>query len=126
MDKKLWDKTAGGNQAEYYPWVKEIKKNRFVLAGTSYSGRSGDKTSPSYGSEDFWLVRIVYFPHQRLHLREITVSHLHRKRMATFTVYPNPVKDALHIQTNEKLSVTLTDQSGKTILFKKPSMVKLK
>ena len=35
-----------------------------------------------------------------------------------FTVYPNPAKDIIHIQNAGKATVTLTNQSGKTILTK--------
>jgi uncharacterized delta-60 repeat protein len=34
------------------------------------------------------------------------------------SVYPNPAKDMVHIQTKGKVDITLTDQSGKTILTK--------
>src|SRR6266542_2672811 len=35
-----------------------------------------------------------------------------------FLIYPNPVKDILHIQTSEKATLTLTDQAGKILLTK--------
>ena len=38
--------------------------------------------------------------------------------MRKFTVYPNPAKDIIHIQNAGKATVTLTNQSGKTILTK--------
>jgi hypothetical protein len=35
-----------------------------------------------------------------------------------FLVYPNPAKNVLHIQTNGKAIVSLTDQAGKVLLTK--------
>jgi Leucine-rich repeat (LRR) protein len=40
------------------------------------------------------------------------------KKEGTFIIYPNPAKDIIHIQTIAKTTVTLTDQSGRSILTK--------
>jgi hypothetical protein len=37
-------------------------------------------------------------------------------KTSVFLAYPNPAKDILHVQTNSKATLTLTDQSGKALL----------
>jgi hypothetical protein len=52
-----WDKTIGGANYENLVGVAEIKKNYFVVAGSSESGISGDKTDSSKGGKaDYWIV----------------------------------------------------------------------
>ncbi|MBL0053997.1 MAG: hypothetical protein IPP29_22160 [Bacteroidetes bacterium] len=31
----------------------------YILGGLSWSGISGDKTQPSWGSYDFWIVKMI-------------------------------------------------------------------
>ncbi len=54
----LYDKTIGGNQYDYNYCMTESADNKIVLAGTSASNISGDKTTNSYGINDFWMVKI--------------------------------------------------------------------
>ncbi|PSR53954.1 hypothetical protein AHMF7605_10705 [Adhaeribacter arboris] len=55
--KKIWDKTYGGNQDETLGSFTETQDDGFLLAGTSLSGVSGDKSQPTRGSSDFWVVK---------------------------------------------------------------------
>ena len=54
----LWDKTYGGADQDgvdgfyYHPW------GGYLISGTSYSGKSGEKTHDSFGKQDFWVIRI--------------------------------------------------------------------
>ena len=56
---KLWDQSFGGRQDEEVRSLRQTSDGGFLLAGRSYSGVSGNKTSPSHGSSDYWLVRIA-------------------------------------------------------------------
>jgi hypothetical protein len=60
LGKIQWDKTIGGENEDFLRSIKEIEKNRYALGGTSYSGASGDKTQPSIGGSDYWLVELNY------------------------------------------------------------------
>ncbi|MEA5427362.1 T9SS type A sorting domain-containing protein [Arcicella lustrica] len=55
---KVWDKTFGGNSVEYLGDVSTTSDGGFLLAGDSYSGLSGDKTEPSKGDTDYWVVKV--------------------------------------------------------------------
>jgi len=55
----LWDKSfgssAGGSELHS---LCSTTDGGFLLGGWSYSGISGDKSSPSYGYQDYWVVKI--------------------------------------------------------------------
>ncbi|MEO8415244.1 MAG: hypothetical protein ABI472_16415 [Ginsengibacter sp.] len=51
-----WDKTIGGNDYEELKGLAEIKKNNFIITGTSNSGKNGDKTDSSRGAADYWIM----------------------------------------------------------------------
>lgn len=54
---KLWDKRLGGTGNDFSYTVALDDKN-FVLGATSSTNMNGDKSEPSRGSNDFWLVKI--------------------------------------------------------------------
>jgi hypothetical protein len=54
----LWDKTIGGGLDEFPTGLMSMEVGSgFVLAGTSYSDISGDKTVPNYGDYNGWVIR---------------------------------------------------------------------
>ncbi|MFC5269460.1 T9SS type A sorting domain-containing protein [Adhaeribacter terreus] len=55
---KLWDKTFGGNATETFRFIQQTTDGGYILAGTSASGISGNKTQASKGLNDFWIVKI--------------------------------------------------------------------
>lgn len=58
LGNKLWDKRYGGSQEDELVSMVSATNGDYILAGTSLSGQSGDKTQPSRGAEDYWLLRI--------------------------------------------------------------------
>ncbi len=57
---KLWDKTLGGNSDDYL-FAMLPYSGGLLLAGSSYSGISSDKSQPSRGAEgnsDYWVIKI--------------------------------------------------------------------
>ena len=54
----LWQASYGGNDAEELTGIKELSDGSFILAGHSRSDISGDKTANSFGSWDYWVVKI--------------------------------------------------------------------
>ncbi len=53
-----WDKTIGGSSGEGLSTIIEVNPGDYVIAGTSSSGVSGDKTEPNRGvSIDYWIVK---------------------------------------------------------------------
>lgn len=54
---KLWDRTFGGSKGESVTALQLTPDGGCVLAGTSFSPRSGDKTEDSMQG-DFWVVKL--------------------------------------------------------------------
>lgn len=55
---KLWDNRYGGNNADYLESIKQTTDGGYILGGYSESDSSGDKSQPSWGDEDYWIVKI--------------------------------------------------------------------
>jgi hypothetical protein len=55
---KVWDRTYGGADIDQLNSIRRHPKGGYLLAGTSYSGKSGEKTHDSYGKQDWWVLRI--------------------------------------------------------------------
>lgn len=55
---KLWDQTFGGTSNDYLEDMRPTSDGGFILCGWSLSGASGNKTSPTFGPQDCWLVKI--------------------------------------------------------------------
>jgi hypothetical protein len=54
---KLWDRNFGGAGFDFSYGLQQTTDGGYILGGISSSPPGGDKTSPAYGSNDFWLVR---------------------------------------------------------------------
>ncbi|MDQ4139894.1 MAG: hypothetical protein M3142_05165, partial [Bacteroidota bacterium] len=61
---KAWDKTFGGTSRDVLGTILQTSDGGFILGGTSFSGKSGDKSEDSWGDEsnftagDFWIVKL--------------------------------------------------------------------
>ncbi|WP_439883330.1 hypothetical protein ACSX1A_09175 [Pontibacter sp. MBLB2868] len=54
-----WDKTIGGNSGDGLSTIKEVSSGEYIIAGSSSSGVSGDKSEPKRGvAVDYWLVKL--------------------------------------------------------------------
>lgn len=53
-----WQKTIGGNEADYLTFITRTSDNGYFVCGTSYSVLSGLKTQPAYGGGDFWGLKL--------------------------------------------------------------------
>ena len=52
----IWDKTFGGSLNDVLVSLSPANNNQFLLTGYSSSGVSGDKTQPSKGGIDYWMI----------------------------------------------------------------------
>jgi hypothetical protein len=55
---RIWDHSFGGSGDDFLFCVRSLSNGDLLLAGSSYSGASGNKTTPSYVGEDYWIVRV--------------------------------------------------------------------
>lgn len=54
----IWDRTIGGDADDTMITVIETSDGNYLLGGYSKSGATGDKTQPTYGDWDYWLVKV--------------------------------------------------------------------
>jgi gliding motility-associated-like protein len=55
---KQWDRTVGGSNRDDLRSVLQTADGGYLLAGTSNSPISGDKTQASRGNNDYWVVKL--------------------------------------------------------------------
>lgn len=53
-----WQKTIGGSGQDELASIVQSRDGGFVLAGSTNSERSADKTTSSYGGMDYWVVKV--------------------------------------------------------------------
>jgi hypothetical protein len=53
-----WDSDLGGYSNDYFNALQQTSDNGYILAGISESGPNGDKTQPTYGGLDYWIVKL--------------------------------------------------------------------
>ena len=53
-----WEKTYGGNNADFFVEVLPTLDGGFLLAGDSFSTISGEKTVSPIWLEDFWIIKV--------------------------------------------------------------------
>ncbi|KAA9332701.1 T9SS type A sorting domain-containing protein [Adhaeribacter soli] len=107
---RLWDKTIGGNSTDYFRNLRQTTDGGFVLGGYSYSVVYGDKSQGSWGSTDYWIVKLGP---EVLGLKE-------GKPEINISISPNPNQGKFQLQIsnlkNAKAEVTITDLLGRKIL----------
>ncbi len=54
----IWQNTIGGDATEILNNILETEDGLFILAGSSYSGVSGDKVEPNIWNSDYWVLKI--------------------------------------------------------------------
>lgn len=53
-----WQKTIGGSGKDLAKMIHQTKDGGYIVGGTSESVISGNKSSPHYGSMDYWVVKL--------------------------------------------------------------------
>jgi hypothetical protein len=57
-----WSRALGGNRDERRSHLLQTPDGGFLVAGSSLSGISGDKTEASRGDYDFWVIKLAPMP----------------------------------------------------------------
>src|SRR5688572_12811884 len=55
---KTWDKRFGSTVDDLFTCIFYTKDGGYILGGYSGLGISGDKTQPSWGGNDYWIIKI--------------------------------------------------------------------
>jgi hypothetical protein len=55
---RQWDRRFGGSGEDYGQAAQPTADGGYILGGTTWSGADGDKTEPSQGLSDYWVVKI--------------------------------------------------------------------
>ncbi len=122
--KVQWDKTIGGSNYDDHCKVLEVKRNLYVLCGSSFSTVSGDKTGGNRGgnteTRDYWILKLRYTkpPVALAANPENTIARKAASTInptSTFTAAPNPARDRLTIRAAGSATFTLTNATGKTV-----------
>lgn len=53
-----WQRSFGGSGQDSTPRVRQTSDGGFIVGTYSDSGVDGNKTSPNFGNEDYWVVRL--------------------------------------------------------------------
>ncbi len=61
---KVWDKTIGGLDEDYFSSLIQTANGGYVLGGNSFSGISGDKSEANKGDSDYWIVQVSPIGHK--------------------------------------------------------------
>ena len=54
----LWQKTFGGNNGDHLVNIRATGDGGYIVGGDSSSGVSGDRTIPTNGSTEFWILKL--------------------------------------------------------------------
>jgi hypothetical protein len=55
---KQWDASYGGKDDDWLTQIRQTKDGGYILGGWSWSGSTGDKSQPSKGDNDYWIIKI--------------------------------------------------------------------
>ncbi|QNF32135.1 T9SS type A sorting domain-containing protein [Adhaeribacter swui] len=121
---KEWDKRFGGAEYDNLRTVLQTTDGGYILGGYSYSGSSGNKTQPSRGSTDFWLVALGPEPSGTSSpavAREITLPEdlVILPEPGNLTVAPNPFRDRINVHftlpQTQPVQVKVFDMQGREV-----------
>jgi len=102
-----WQNTIGGSEIDGIISVIQASDGNYILGGNSQSNISGDKTENSRGGQDYWIIKHA----QTLGLEENPFA-------TAITLYPNPAKNTLHLNTLDKTinQVNIYTMTGSKVL----------
>jgi len=86
-----WQNTIGGSNDDKLSTFIQTNDGDYVLGGDSSSHISGDKTEYSFGSYDYWILKL-----------NTTLGISDNEFSKNLTLYPNPAKHTLQLNTNNQ------------------------
>ncbi len=117
---KQWDKTLGGSGKDDLRTVTQTRDGGLLLGGRSASGVSGDRSQPSQGGNDYWLVKLAPETSSMLATREVApVEVAIAVERLNLQAYPNPFTERATIRftlpETQAATVKVYDSQGREI-----------
>ncbi len=114
LGNKLWDKRYGGTLDDYAEHVVEMSPGHYIVGGISKSPIGGDKSEPSLGTTDMWIIAVTDT------LLTTSIQQQSFTQAYSIVVSPNPSKEFFTINTtatdaSQKLNLTIFNSLGKEI-----------
>lgn len=103
----LWDNTFGGSYGDAPYSLQQTAEGGYILAGTSNSNASDDKTENCIGSFDYWIVKLTG-EHSDIIGSVFADTPL--------SVYPNPASSSITIAVDKSMigsTAVITDVTGR-------------
>lgn len=102
-----WQNTIGGSEIDGITSLTKAVDGSYVLGGNSQSNISGDKTENSRGGQDYWILK---------HTASLGLEE--NSFLNTITLYPNPVKNTLQLNTQDKTidQINIYTMTGSKVL----------
>ncbi|QNF32134.1 T9SS type A sorting domain-containing protein [Adhaeribacter swui] len=117
--KVLWDQRQGGSDTEELRAALLTSDNGYLLAGRSNSGVSGDRSQPSQGLTDYWLVKIAAPASSIVATRTVSFTGEPGAELTTVTAYPNPFQQQVTIRftlpETQIATLCILDGQGKVV-----------
>ncbi|QMU31035.1 GEVED domain-containing protein [Adhaeribacter radiodurans] len=121
---KEWDKRFGGSSYDEIRTALVTSDGGYLLGGRSNSGVSADRTQPSQGGIDYWLVKVapISIGAPKVAARKTTPAQASvvNKELGKLNAFPNPFAGRLTIHftlpQTEPAQVKVFDLQGKEIV----------
>ncbi|RDC66162.1 T9SS type A sorting domain-containing protein [Adhaeribacter pallidiroseus] len=114
----VMDQRAGGSGEDELRTVTQTKDGGLLLGGRSNSGASGDRTQPSQGGTDYWLIKVVPTNNARVAARTATTPE-ESAELTPLLAYPNPFQEQVTVRftlpQTQAASVRVLDGQGREI-----------
>jgi hypothetical protein len=118
-----WDKTVGGNDEDATYSLQQTMDRGYIIASSSKSNMSGDKTENSNGDWDYWIVKL--YADTTTGISNLQVTNYDLK------VFPNPAKDEITIagyalQNNQPAVLKIYDVMGNEVYHSSVTTLNIK
>ena len=117
-----WEKTLGGSGDDKLSGIYEIASGQYIVAGTSLSPKSGDKSGKpvgSAGAADYWIMRLSDLSAAKVGGASHIVSDIFSKKRTNFELVQNPVSNTLTVKysvsASNKASFAIYSAEGKVL-----------
>ncbi|QMU31044.1 T9SS type A sorting domain-containing protein [Adhaeribacter radiodurans] len=118
----LWDKRFGGNGYDEIRTAAQTEDGGFILGGRSDSDASGDRTQPSQGGYDYWLVKVAPQNSPIIAERQVAPvvpATVQEATLDLLKAYPNPFREKVKVNftlpQTQPASVKVYDNQGREI-----------